>query len=265
MNNPLVSVIVTHHLDENREYLDLCLKALNLSIGVDFEVLVMSDAKTKPDIPNTMKLIHYQKETKCLQKVDDALFLCDPNSKYTLLLSDDVIVSKYTLRSLCFSADCMEGIFIPMSNSDMRSQYATNIFLQRTDKELRLETDMDIAQIRGWEDSIIHFQPERFLIVPVPWVTFFCTLIPKSIWKKVGGLDHALETRFNDHDFCIRAAKLGIRSYISFETFAFHFGSKTLNKMTISLDEKNEAIMHFNKKHPGTIQIVQAHPQPIDE
>ena len=55
---------------------------------------------------------------------------------------------------------------------------------------------------------------------------------------KVGGLDHALETRFNDHDFCLRAAKVGIRSYIVFETLAFHFGSKTLNKMAISEEEK---------------------------
>ena len=85
MNNPIVSVIVTYHLDENRAYLDLCLKALAQSIGVDYEVLVMSDAKTKPDVPDTMKLIHYEKETKCLQKVDDALLICRIQAlEYTL-------------------------------------------------------------------------------------------------------------------------------------------------------------------------------------
>ena len=230
---PLVTVIVTNHLSENRPYLDLCLKALHEQVGISFEAIVLSDAETCPDVPSEFTLVHNRDLNTATKKVHFGISMSDPRSRYFLLLSDDVVLHKDCLRSLVQGILGHDAICNPMSNSDNGTRFLT---LSHPGP------DLDLADYVECEPC------SQSLLVPQDWLSFYCTLIPRAVWERVGMLDEALEVRGNDVDYCTRAAKVGVGRFINFGAFAFHFGSKTLRK-TVTPEMYAEADQSMAKKY----------------
>lgn len=248
MQAPLVSVIVTHHLDENRGYLDLCLRALAASEGVPFEAIVISDAPTCPDVPEGMTLVHNRDLDTATKKGHFGIAMAHPESKYFFFLSDDVVIARHTIARMVEATADQMAISIPMSNGDNGAQFSTVLELERADGERRfIPIHLELEDVAGWEEAIIDFPARPPLVVPVPYVCFFCTLIPRRVWDVVGPLDPRLENRHNDQDYCYRARRLGIPSLINFGTFALHFGSKTLDKVAPT-ELRDEATRVFMEK-----------------
>lgn len=247
MNEPLVSVIVTHHLDINAPYLKVCLEALRASKGVMFDVLTVSDTKEKPQKPyddHFSSLWSADLDT-AKKKVDTAMGLISPKSTHVLLLSDDVIVSEYLLYDLFSAFKGRDMIMNPMSNSDVGSLYEADLML---DPLFRMKPDMDIENF-----SPAHIQKlmqyrrkDGKLLLKCPWVSFYCTMLTKKVWNLVGPLDEDFEYRHSDQDYCMRAAQAGFGSFINLGAFAFHFGSRTLKHT--SDEVKNEASRKFMDK-----------------
>lgn len=241
MKNPTVSVILTHHLDENTPYLNICVESLLRSEGVSFEVIVLSDAETKPHVPNGVQLIWDRSLNTATKKVEVGVKIADPNSKYFLLLSDDVAVSRFMMKTLVEGVADHPVICNPMSNSDNTGQFVANLPWGCT---------ADLKEFNGMADfemKIRYIGAEHSLMVTRPWIAFYCTLIPRWVWNLVGGLDGRFETRHNDQDYCYRAASHGIASAINFGAFALHFGSKTISK-SASKEEQTEATRVFIEK-----------------
>ncbi len=245
MSWPVVTVIVTHHLDENRPYLEACLRGLLSTIGVELEVLVLSDAETCPDVPPNFTLVHARDLNTATKKAHHGIAMADPRTKYYLFLSDDVVVGPKTIASLVRGVGDMHAICNPMSNSDNGGQFLTALpwgcQLELKDLEDPVEASARAGGLYGTEAP---------LLVARPYVCFYCTLIPKKVWDMVGPLDARLEVRHNDQDYCMRAAQRGIPSYINFGAFALHFGSKTLDK-TASTAMRDEASRVFMEKWNG--------------
>ena len=84
------------------------------------------------------------------------------------------------------------------------------------------------------------------VLFPVEWFAFYCAFIPKEVYDKVG-LDEALENRYNDVDFCLRARAIGVASCINLSCFAFHYGTRTLRK-TVTPEMYAEADAYWAKK-----------------
>ncbi len=237
-SDPLVTVIVTHHLNENQKYLDHCLGAINSSVGVEFETIVLADTEIKPLVPDTVRLIHDRALDTATKKVHLGVQLANPKSQYFLFLSDDVIITKTMLANMVEGLGDNRMIINPMCNGDLGGRFIAPIpFPQSADYE-----DMDDRF-----DEINEYQTGLKLIVKQDWLSFYCTLIPRSVWEMVGELDPALETRHNDVDYCYRAQALGIPSVINFNAFAFHFGSKTLSK-SVKPGEQDAATQAFKQK-----------------
>jgi hypothetical protein len=235
---PLVTVLVTHHLDENRKYLDLCLKALRESKGVDFEAIVLADSETKPEIHDSFKLVWDRSLTNATKKIHHGIKLANPKTTYFLFLSDDVVVSQTMLAKMVNGLGDTLAIINPMCNGDLGGRFVTPLpFPQHADYE-----DMG-----NKHSELITYETNMDLVVRQDWLSFYCTLIPKKVWEMVGELDEALETRHNDVDFCYRAQALGIPSLINFGAFAFHFVSRTLSKTCLP-GEQDAATQHFLKK-----------------
>lgn len=250
---PRVSVILTHQLAINAPYLRLCLQSLLNSKNVPFEVLLMSGAETKPewvpDLPHFHSIWDPHLNTATL-KIQKAMNWISSTSTHILLLSDDVIVSESCISRLYHAFQGRECIIGPMSNSDCSSRYEAHIELGPGPIHLTPDMTMSDFEARHFQE-LMSFQMSdqitRLLIGCYPWISFFCTMMPKSVWEKVGGLDPQLEYRFNDQDFCTRAGHMGIPTLINFAAFAFHFGSKTLKHLkTETLDR--EATHHFVQK-----------------
>lgn len=249
---PLVTVLVTHHLTANRKYLDLCLESVLRSKAVEFEVICLADSETVPEVPHEVMLIHDRSLDTATKKVHHGIKFAHPGSKYFLLLSDDVVVSEWMLHVLVADMAGREWILNPMSNSDYGTRYVLNDQLSdpKFEGTRPIPLHANYEDMVEWREALMaHSSPyiHAPLVIRQDWVCFFCTLIPRTVWEKVGGLDPALETRHNDEDFCYRATLLNIPSLISMAAFAFHFGSKTLSQSLLP-GEQEKATEHFQRK-----------------
>ncbi len=81
---------------------------------------------------------------------------------------------------------------------------------------------------------------------------FFCVAIRRSVIDKVGLLDESFGIgMFEDDDYCFRAKKAGFDLLIAEDSFVYHKGSLSFNKLAIKeyqeLFSKNKEL--FRKKH----------------
>lgn len=241
---PTVTVLVTHHLDENAPYLELCLKALMAQKGVEYEVIVLADTERVPNVPDEFTLVHDRSLDTATKKVHHGIKMAHPESQAFLFLSDDVVMSETCLGRLIEGAMGTVSVVCPMTNGEVGTRY-----LARFQSELPMRPDMRLEDLWGKERELIEFDSGYHnLVVKQDWISFFCVLIPRIVWNAVGPLDPDLETRHNDQDYCYRAAALGIPSMINLGAFAYHFGSRTL-RSSVKAGEQDGATEHFRRKY----------------
>lgn len=249
MSKPLVSVILTHQLDVNQPYLKLALRSLASSKGVALEVWLVSGGKFYPDTEE-LKLpgfhcLHDPKLDTATAKIEYAMQFLSASSTHILLMSDDVMVAPTCIASMYKAFRGREMIMNPMSNSDSASLYEAHF--KMGDQPITHDMKIEDFSEQQYNDFFLADPPSRIdLLVPFQSVSFYCTMVPKSVFVKIGLLDPKLEYRHNDVDFCLRGLQKGIPTVVSFNSFAFHFGTKTLNHFPSSL--KDEASKHFYHK-----------------
>lgn len=254
---PVVSVIVTHHLDRAKPALALCLEGILRSRGVPFELILVSDSETEPTIPNVYSP-DCVRSTVCHDKTLNLASLkvnwavknaVHKDAKYLWLVSDDVVVSDDAMAKMVEGQEMAPGIHNPMSNSDNGSQFAAKMkYSVKFPVEGRFRDVYNhmwhpLADINGEGCAYV-----RTCVVSRPWVAFYCTMMPKEVWNRVGELDARLDFRNNDVDYCIRAARLGIPAMINFGAFALHFGDQTLPYCTTP-EQLNECSRVFQEKY----------------
>ncbi len=251
------TVLLLHHLDENRKYLDLAIKGLENSKGTSFEVIILADSETPPEVPSYFTLVHDRSLDTATKKVHFGIKMSDPNSSNFLLHSDDIVLAQDTLANLERNMGEHSIILNPLTNNDTGSRFQTKLVLVPKDDPNHdpyvMPVNAVMEDIKGWEDEILNYQTpfkNQGLMVRQEWTTFACTMIPRKVWEAVGELDPALETRHNDVDYCYRAMQMGIPTFIDMGSFAFHFGSVTLGK-SVKPGEQDQATVHFRKKWGG--------------
>lgn len=246
---PLVSVIVCHHLPENRKYLDACLRSLEAQEGVDIEVILVHDNYTPDGLPSWAQVHRVPDGYRWVHKVNVGVKKSDPKSKYLLLLNDDAILAKHTIASMAAKAGNNPVILNPMSQCDNGWIFHTPITLRpkeggskRLDKRFYA-----FEELEHFQDAIIHYPRGPELVVQAPYVCFYATMIPRVVWNAVGELDESCKTSHDDEDYCLRARNLGIQSLIDFESFALHFGGAT-SSTTTSEEDRMATHSYFDKK-----------------
>ncbi len=240
---PHVTVIVPHHLDQNIKYLDRCLYSLTESIGVPFEVICISDSDRPPDELHGIRIRHMPHLDTATKKVTFGATQAHPDSKHLMFISDDVMVSRYTIALLAAMADQLPGIYNPMCNGDNGSQFMANIMAGGW----QIPANCDLEDLGQHQEAVLSHPGAGEIVAKVSWLAFYCTLIPKSVYKQVGELDSRFDVRHNDQDYCYRASRLNIASFIHFGAFALHFGTKTLN-IAHTEAEKTQASTLFQEK-----------------
>ena len=73
-------------------------------------------------------------------------------------------------------------------------------------------------------------RPEEYTSdLPASWVTFACALVERRLWVELGGLDESYFYAYEDVDFCLRAAELGVSPVVAFDARVLHpeLGTRT--------------------------------------
>lgn len=261
MMKPYVTVIIPTHLDENAKYLDLAVTTALQTFGVHADVIVVSSAMTAPsgrEHPR-LKTYHRPNLNNASVKVDFAMSMANPVTNVFVIMSDDVMVSRKTIERMATLALFNNCIVNPISNGDNGTRYMTHLNLMRKPGIMEpvavwpIPVNLSLEDLEAgcpeYLDRILCFETGyRNLSFTQPWVSFYCTAIPKRVFEIVGPLDARMDVRHNDQDFCIRAAQKGIPAVIAADAFALHFGSRTLYKAHTK-EEFDQASQVFNEKY----------------
>jgi hypothetical protein len=245
----LIEVLVTHHKPEVEPYLDFALESLmrNLEPKSDLhsdrpiKIRVISSTEINKGIVVKYPLVNFLIDLElnnATKKVNRFLDELNPDTKFTILMSNDVYLAHDAIRSMEVVADQLSYPFIqsPLSNNEYGSRYLS--YTPYLKENYQIES-MDLDKIRA-------HNPKHGILFRFPWVSFYCPWIPVELWNKLGRLDEKLDLSLNDLDFCFRAAKQHIPTYINCNAYAFHFGSKTIEQVEEREEEKRHLLTKFS-------------------
>lgn len=221
----------------NQSYLDLCLKSLEAQTFKDFDVNIVSSGSYRPEINSTLSIRHFHsdEQTHFPKAVTMAYEMSHAKSKNILLLNDDTILSKTCLSEMYQCLEEYDVLLNPLSNCDNGLFYLRPIGI-RDDTQQPFQLDRRQYTIGSMPRSNLPelvientIPTERTLIFP-HMVAFYCTMMRRSAWSRLGGIDPEYKMGFDDLDMCARASKIGIRPTILTSAFCFHFSGISADK-----------------------------------
>ncbi len=157
-------------------------------------------------------------------------FLEDPEISHICLLNGDVILTDYWLDHLV-EKGC--DIVSAVTNKADSEQCVPVDYCIELDKCLDPRNDCIPKNVlhrieifaRNWREAWAGNVVEAD-------VTFFCVLIAKQVFHKVGLLDETFfPGGFEDDDFCLRARKVGYRIHLARDVFIHHWGSASFGQL----------------------------------
>lgn len=261
---PFVSVSITNHLVENFKYLDVAIRSVLNSVGVPYELWVLSDAEQAPRVPNGVKLIHDRSLNSSTKKTEYYLDNhVHKDAKCLMFMSDDVMITRQTMQNLAASAMTKMAIVAPLSNGEIYAQFLANfkVFDENGEDPIDLKVEMELEDLKGRENILMNYNPmfcfasNQDKILPVgtlsvtrQWVPFFAWAAPRYLIEEVGRMDPKLDCRFSDVDYSLRALRKGFGCFTEMSAFALHFANKSLVKTT-DPDKYRKASLWFHAKN----------------
>ena len=248
MSTPLVSILLTHHLPINREYLDACLRSIEAQVGGITAEVILASTYAPEDFPSWVRVVVDDNAPRWVNKINLAAKLAHPQSKYFLVLNDDVILSKTCIAQMVWTMGDNKWVMNPMSQCDNGWLFAAPIILAKEDGTRALDRRFyELKDLEGWEDAVMRYETGLNLLVLPPYVCFYCTMIPRTVWEQVGPLDEGCHSSHDDEDYCMRARMHGIPAVVNMGAFALHFGGRTSSIQDTDADRK-KTLDYFNAK-----------------
>ncbi|HKY74392.1 MAG TPA: glycosyltransferase [Patescibacteria group bacterium] len=156
-----------------------------------------------------------------------------------ILLNNDTVVTPGWIERLVFhSQKDNAGLVGPVTNN--------------TGNEMLIALPYNKNTLIGMEEAALWYTASHWGMEN-EWkvLAAFCWLLPKHVYKKVGGLDEQYgQALFEDDDYCVRVKRQGYRLIGAEDVFIHHEGSKSLDEIRKAeytrLFERNKA--YFEQK-----------------
>lgn len=248
-----VSIVVTTYLESTKKYLDLCIASIhNLNYPKELLDIVLVGRKGYlPQYPGVRTICPEEESFHNSVGLNCGFKATHENSKYILMLNDDVILTKNSLSHLVNAVGDKKVMANALSPCDNGTTYEMAMGYQKNDQIVWFEKNQ-----HRYED----FHPEDFYyimnsdslcppgVIYASWLCQYATLMPRSVISDVGFFDENFKTGQDDLDHCIRAAKRGYRFVTVTSALIFHFGG-TSAQSTLNIDLRVKNIEYFKSKH----------------
>lgn len=247
--NPEISVIIPHHLNENDRYLQQTLLSLSNVDHDRIEVLVTSSAPNKPFVPNWANLVWPMESKHYSEKINKSVALTNPESKYIVLGSDDLIFTPNCIEIM--AEICGDYAVILNATSNCDNHYFFEGEIKVNGKVIpRFPTDEEITPdiISSIMSASSRSTIEIKQMFKQRYVCFYLTMIPRKVLDMVGPLDENFKTGYEDVDYCIRAQQKGIQCCITPNAFVLHLAGRTSSKAMTEQDKAHNP-EYFKQKH----------------
>ncbi len=240
MSQPKVSIIIPTRSVYTKLYLDLCIRSIrNLDYPQELLDIVISSPIGYVPLYSDIRTVHHPDPAReFAEAVNYGVEQSDKQSSFILLLSDDVVMTKNSLKNMVkwVGDDCT--IMNATSNCDNYWKYMLQFSVGDRpvlSRFLKLE-DIDGHQLEMMNAESAY--PPGMLITDT--LCFYATLIPRATWEHLGQLDERFKTGYEDTDYSNRARAAGIPLLICLDAIIWHFGGITSSEsVTDSMREAN--------------------------
>lgn len=250
MNKPLVTIVCATYLEENDRYLRTALKSIENQTYKNIEFILVSSGEYEPkDLPDWVRHIHHSKRHHYPEAINSGFKYASKDSKYYFMINDDVIITKDAIENMVGVIGESEIVLNPISNCDNGFKYHLVMGFFKNGDFIPMK--QRFYRYDDLKDNHLDLMDTHSLypwgIVAQDFVCFYATMMPKTVWDKVGGLDNEYQTGQDDVDFSLRAKKIGIPCGIALNALIWHYGGATAD---IALTQENRAfnIDYFKKK-----------------
>jgi GT2 family glycosyltransferase len=243
-----VSILIAHYSPEAEIFLEKCLLSTSRQTLQPHETILVS-SNNRP-LCNFKGIVsqHYHSPERLHfpAAIAKAYSLSDPTSSHILILNDDCIMSKDTLSRMVHTMDGFpqEIILNPRSNCSPASGfYYTNSGIVVNGHFIPAPQQLR-GDHGGFLEQFIESPLEYpFAMVQVRFAAFFCTLMKRSTYERVGGICEEYKTGSDDLDFAVRALRLGVRCYTALHAPVIHASGVSADKYLTQEDRAfNESL-----------------------
>lgn len=236
---PLVSVVVVtyNNLDLTRKCLDSVERHTS---NVRYEIVIVDNA-SQDGTPDFLREYASTRPFVRLQLNDDNLGFSAANNQglamskgdYLVILNNDTVVTSGWAMGFIrhLRRDPTIGLIGPVTNN-IGNEAKVPVVYQSLD-------DMP-AQAANYTAAHLG---EAF---DIHTLAFFCVMIPRPVYERIGGLDEAFGLGFfEDDDYCRRVQEIGMKCVCAEDVFVHHNLSASFNKLG---DERKRKLMEKNRQ-----------------
>ena len=255
-----VTICVTTYRSASFEYLALCMESIRrLNYPKDkLDVIICCH---KQQFHSYSK--DYFKDVKVVSPIHDeygnseglnfGISHASPDSEAYFILNDDVILTKNSLKNLVEKSSD-ESILMPISPCDNYRNYSLcmgfPVFDEKTGHGFKIldKQFYRLPELKDFTDEMMEansIYPAGLLVMPM--LCMFATLIPKTVWEKLGKLDENFKTGPDDIDYSIRANQAGIKLLVAIDSLVWHFGGVTADT-SVSVARRKKNLEYFKQK-----------------
>lgn len=248
---PKISIVITTYLEETKPYLDLCIKSIeNLDYPKEkLDVVLVGRKGYAPEYPNVITVAPPQEKFHNPVGVNYGISKAHPDSEHFLMINDDTILTKNSVKNMVQYASGHDCLIQPISPCDNYSMYHLIFPFRHEDKTMTLVDRFHrYKDLEPYFDALMNtdsvYPPGAF---PQPHLCMFATLIPRKVWEKVGGFDENFKTGQDDIDYCKRVKNAGFNLNLALDVLIWHFGGVSADK-TMDQSLRQESIKYFYQK-----------------
>jgi GT2 family glycosyltransferase len=214
---PKVSIVIV--TCNNVALNELCLQTVLADTDYpDCEVIVVDNGSTDGTKALLQRVAATEPRLRLVLQPDNIGFARACNAGVSVasgdilcFLNNDTVVHGRWLRALVthLSRDARLGLVGPTTNA--------------IDNEACVDVGyLDLDGMRAWADA--YCAARSGVLVPIRMLAFFCVVMPRAVWERVGPLDERFTVgMFEDDDYCrrVRAERFEIK--VARDSFVHHF------------------------------------------
>lgn len=239
-DEPRISVVVVSY---NQWHLtERCLRSLEAhSDGVPLQVIVVDNA-SRDEAPQGLRAWAAEAPQHRLAVLNGENLgfgggvnagMAHATGDYLVILNNDTIVSRGWARGMRrhFERDPRLGLICPITNN--------------------IGNEAQVA-LHGRTPEEVFASAKRYSLgraaelLPLSCAAFFCVMMPRSVWERVGVMDERFfPGYFEDDDYCLRVRELGLEVGCAEDVFVYHELSATFDQEG---QARRQAIFERNKK-----------------
>lgn len=239
IKEPMVSIIILTY--NNLDLTKACLESVEKNTGYNnIEVIIVDNASTDNTPDFLTKNYLHKKNYQLILNNNNLGFAAGNNvglkiaqGEYLVLLNNDTRVTSGWVRTMVnhFKHHSKVGLLGPVTNNIGND---AKIYIRHRNPDKIFPEARKIAL------------KNMGRLLPIKTLAFFCVMMPREVFQKVGFLDESFGLGFfEDDDYCRRVQQKGYETFCAEDVFIYHHLSASFDQVKIDIRQK---LFEENKK-----------------